>query len=92
MSLRTRRTLGQMIEQGHEAYAWCGTCDQRWEIDLPKLVEKVGPEYSLWNRRSRCRTNGCSGYMVYKCGKTGWPHLMADEDMEMWWVFNPIQR
>jgi hypothetical protein len=90
MSLRVRRTLGQMVDGGHTAMAECATCRGHQDIDLAKLIAKVGREYSLWNRRSPCRlTPGCTGFMVYRAGP-GWPHLMADDDVEMWWVFNPI--
>jgi hypothetical protein len=86
MSLRTRRTLGEMVDHGHTAYAYCSTCNTYRDIDLPALIEKVGREYSLWNRRSRCRTEGCAGWMHYKCGP-GHPHLMADEATEWRWFF-----
>jgi len=86
MSIRTRRTLGQMIDHGHTAYAWCSTCRTYRDINLAALIAKVGRDYSLWNRRSHCRTEGCNGWMVYKCGP-GWPHLMASEEREWQWFF-----
>ena len=92
MSLRVRRTLGQMIDGGFEAYAECHTCHGHQVIDLEALAAKVGRDYSLWNRRCECRwTPGCKGYTVFLCGG-GWPYLMADEARAMWWVFNPITK
>jgi hypothetical protein len=52
MSLRVRRTLGQMLDQGHTAMAECATCRGHHDIDLAQLIAKVGRDYSLWNRRS----------------------------------------
>jgi hypothetical protein len=88
MSLRVRRTLGQMLDQGHTAMAECATCRGHHDIDLAQLIEKVGRDYSLWNRRSRCRlTEGCPGWVVFRCGP-GWPHLMADEATEWRWFLS----
>jgi len=81
-----------MIDHGHTAMAECETCRGHQDIDLPALAERVGRDYSLWNRRSPCRlTPGCKGWMVYRCGP-GWPHLMADDDREMAWVFSAPSR
>jgi hypothetical protein len=79
-----------MIDGGFPAWAECHTCHSQQKIDLEALAAKVGRDYSLWNRRCRCRwTPGCKGFTVFMCGG-GWPHVMADEQREMWWVFNPI--
>ena len=92
MSLSVRRTLGKMIDGGHTAMAECSSCRGHRDIDLVALAAKVGRDYSLWNRRSPCRlTDGCKGWMVYRCGP-GWPHLMADEDREMSWTFSAPSR
>jgi hypothetical protein len=92
MSLRVPRTLGKMIDQGHTAFAECRTCHKQQEIDIAALIAKVGRDYSLWNRRQRCKlTDGCPGQVVFLCGP-GWPHLMADEATEMRWTFNPIRK
>lgn len=87
MSIRMRRTLGQMIDQGHTAQAFCRKCHSYRDIDIAALIAKVGRDYSLWNRRSPCRlSKNCTGWVVFECGP-GWPHLMADKEREMQWFF-----
>lgn len=71
MVMRTRevpfplwvRTVGAMVEHGAEVRALCTKCHGGKDIDLAALLEKVGPDYSLINRRCRCRIQrGCDGW------------------------------
>lgn len=61
--------LGAMIDQGAEIQVRCQTCKvyRRFtRADLEALAEKVGRDYSLVNRRCRCRlTPGCTGWNVF---------------------------
>lgn len=86
MSARVRRTLGNMLEHGHTAWGECRTCGAHRPIDFVRLIAKVGPDYSLWNRRCRCRlTDGCRGWIKFYCGP-GWPHIMCDEATASRWM------
>lgn len=54
--------IGLMIEHGIACRAWCDKCKAWKDIDLVALAEKVGADYDLWGRRTRCRlTPGCEG-------------------------------
>jgi hypothetical protein len=75
-----------MIEQGFESYARCTTCGGDKTVDLPALMAKVGPDYSLWNRRCRCRlTEGCTGWVRFMVGP-GWLTKDYDDRTEARWV------
>jgi hypothetical protein len=65
------QTLGAMSDEGAEVYASCsGACRGHVEIDPAALIDKVGRSYSLVNRRSRCKAEGCKGWwrVFYKLG------------------------
>ncbi len=55
--------IGLMIEHGVQCKEWCDRCKVRRMVDLVALAEKLGPEYDLWDRKTRCRmTPGCQGW------------------------------
>jgi hypothetical protein len=57
------RTLDGLIAGGHPVRVWCDRCGVWREIDLIALRDRVGGDYSLINRRTRCRlTEGCAGW------------------------------
>lgn len=86
MPARVRRTLATMIEHGFTSHARCPTCEQTQDVDLLALMAKMGPDYSLWNRRSRCRfTPGCAGWISFKVGP-GWRTPDFDEATEERWM------
>jgi hypothetical protein len=85
MPARTRRTLAEMVESGFESFARCPTCGFHKEIDLPALLAKVGPDYSLWNRRCRCRRPNCIGWVRFAVGP-GWQTKDYDDATEARWV------
>jgi hypothetical protein len=59
-------TIGRMHDEGWSARTWCTLhCSREIDIDLAALIEKVGRDYSLINRRCRCRTPGCPGWMRF---------------------------
>ncbi len=75
-----------MIQCGFKSFARCTGCSAYREIDLPALMAKVGPDYSLWNRRCRCRmTKGCKGWNRFAVGP-GWHTKDYDERTEMRWM------
>jgi hypothetical protein len=59
-------TLGSMIDDYDTVQVWCEHCRRHRKLtreDLVALAEKVGRDYSLWNRRCQCRlTAGCTGW------------------------------
>lgn len=59
-------TLGNMIDDYHGVAVGCGHCGS-WQMlsvaDLTALAERKGRDYSLWNRRCKCRLKpGCPGW------------------------------
>ena len=68
-------TLGGMIDFGGVVQVWCDRCRGSAEVDLTALAEKVGRDYSLVDRRCRCRlTPGCIGWNCFRYA-TG-PHAI----------------
>lgn len=59
-------TLGDMIDDYHGVQVTCDRCRYSRKLkvdDIAALAEKVGRDYSLWNRRCKCRlTPGCQGW------------------------------
>ena len=59
-------TLGKIIDGRREIQVWCDKCQvyRRFTQDeMVALAEKVGRDYSLVDRRCRCRlTPGCDGW------------------------------
>jgi hypothetical protein len=86
MAMRMSRTLGELVAYNMPALVTCTTCKAHRQIDLPALIEKVGPDYSLWNRRCRCRlTDGCMGWNRFFVGG-GWPTKSWDDATEDRWM------
>jgi hypothetical protein len=59
-----------MIAEGWRVQAHCPTCFARARVDLVEVARKLGPEYSLWNRRAPCRRRTgdggrCAGEVVF---------------------------
>jgi hypothetical protein len=52
-----------MLAAGREAYAWCHECGLQKQIDIEELAGRVGADYSLINRRTRCPR--CEGWMRF---------------------------
>lgn len=82
-------TIGAMQAAGARAQVWCsGGCGgSRW-LDLPALIAIVGPDYSLLDRRCRCRlTPGCAGWnrFRYSAGENtmAW-NLVTEEGLQRW--------
>ncbi|NIJ07260.1 hypothetical protein FHS31_000856 [Sphingomonas vulcanisoli] len=86
-----RRTLGQMVDNGFTAFARCRGCGKVKQIDLDALIAKVGRDYSLWNRRCRCRlTEGCSGWNIFEVGP-GWHVAAYDPSQDQRWLNEDYQ-
>lgn len=78
-------SLDAMIEAGALIRVWCWACKKSGDVDLFALRERVGPGYSLLNRRCRCRlTPGCPGWnrFMYLVGVMR--HLADDATLARW--------
>lgn len=67
-------TLGKLHDEGNVTiYARCDKCEVYQQVDLPALIEKVGRDYSLWDRHPRCTlTPGCAGRIVFSWSTGTW--------------------
>lgn len=63
---RWTHTLGNMMDDYVGVQVYCDRCPRykRFRVeDITALAEKKGRDYSLWNRRCKCRlTPGCTGW------------------------------
>lgn len=77
--------LGYMIEHGRHIRVMCTGCREWRDLDLVALAEKVGPEYSLYNRRCRCRlTPGCEGWNKFHIRKGAYRPFWDHETSLRW--------
>lgn len=60
------RDLGAIIDNDTKIMVWCEKCRASHEFSKDELIalsERVGRDFSLRNRRCRCRlTPGCDGW------------------------------
>jgi hypothetical protein len=77
--IRHVSNIGDMIRREMTARAMCDTCAGWRDLDLLDLAESIGADYSLWNRRTRCRlTDGCQGINRFYCNGRGRFEPMRD--------------
>jgi len=74
------KNLGTLIKARCEVRAWCDTCNAPFVVvDVAKLAQLKGLDYSLWNRRTECRlTDGCTGWNRFYCDGRGMMEKMRD--------------
>lgn len=79
------RTLGSMLNGGCKVRVICEKCHECRDVDLHALAARVGIEYSLIDRRCRCRmTPGCGGWnRFYYCQAVFRP-LWTDARARAW--------
>jgi len=79
------RNLDAMIEAGAQVRVWCEFCKEAADIDLVALRARVGGEFSLLNRRCRCRlTPDCPGWNRFSYLSGVMRHLADDETLARW--------
>lgn len=73
LSYRRRKceTVEEMIGQGWDVLAKCGTCELLMRVDLRLIARVRGRKFSLWNQRSRCRRVGCNGVVSFQARAPG---------------------
>lgn len=75
-----------MLNMGLKARVTCTVCKTSREIDLEALVAKVGDDYTLFNKRTRCKlTPGCRGWNRFLHANSGGMG-MWDAAQENRWV------
>ena len=80
------RNIGEMIDAGIACQAFCDRCGKFRAIDLSALAMRLGRDFDLWNRRTRCRlTPGCTGFNRFQHGGRGvMRHMWDDATSELW--------
>lgn len=73
-------TVGLLIEHGVRVRVTCTVCRTNWrEVDLEKVARVKGRDFSLWNKRTRCRlTPGCEGLNEFMHDSRGYFVMMRD--------------
>lgn len=71
----------------------CRKCREHRDLDIPALIEKVGRDYTLLNKRTRCRiTPGCRGWNVFFYSTGTWTHNMFTEKQSLKWMAHDWER
>lgn len=55
-------TLGNYLRTTIPIEVRCNKCELNQPVDIAALAEKMGLDYRLWDRRSRCKQPGCDGW------------------------------
>jgi hypothetical protein len=78
---RKCETVRQMIEQHWEVSSRCCVCRMELRVDLRAIACVRGPDFSLWNRSSRCKGLHCRGVVNFyaKAPGMGWPEPLWEE-------------
>jgi hypothetical protein len=84
IAYRRRRceSVGDMIRQGWDVHSKCQGCQHLFRVNLKMIARVKGADFSLWNRRERCKRLGCTGFMVFQ-GKT--PDMSWHEPLDAPW-------
>lgn len=86
-------TLGDMLRNGVRAKVECNRCQCERHINLEMLIAKVGPDYSLYNRRCRCKMMpNCLGHNYFLHNRSGVWLPFRDAETADRWMNNPIDR
>ncbi|MET0295361.1 MAG: hypothetical protein ABW042_10130 [Phenylobacterium sp.] len=68
--LAARRATCEGVEamrrQGWDVISHCPACGLTMRVDLAALAILKGSDFSLWDRRARCRRIGCAGYASFQ--------------------------
>jgi hypothetical protein len=64
--LQWQASLGGLMAADARVYATCTGCGwTRNPLPLEPIAAKFGVNYSLWDRRPRCRQPGCTGRVLF---------------------------
>jgi len=87
MSARVERTIETLLSHGFTVTAKCNVCGGYREIDLRNALDKLGRNFTFWNRRSTCTFKRlCPGWVHFHVGP-GLGHVAADEITAAKWSF-----
>lgn len=58
-------TVRGLIINGAIVHVACSSCGLWRRVDLLAIAVAMGDDFSLWDRRPRCRENGCDGQVFF---------------------------
>lgn len=92
----TGDTVGRMLEVGSRIRWECLAfpLDHSGPVDLQRIVEAKGADYTLANRRPRCLAPACPARVRF-VDRTSMYHRFLDtitDRDEAWWTFNDAER
>lgn len=72
-------SLGAMHSAGLSVRVWCSTCRTSAPLNLDALIDRVGADYSLVDRRCRCRLSArCKGWNVFEVARSPYQSWLWD--------------
>ena len=82
------QTVQAMIDGGIEVRAWCERHCRRFHfvVDLERVKAAKGADYSLINKRTKCKTSGCDGWVRFHYPQGVYRRLWDDETAVRWMV------
>lgn len=90
-----RETVGRMIERAAKIRWRCDVGQSHTgDVDLKAIARAKGGDYSIINKRPRCRIPGCPGVVVFEDFSGSWARKLetiTDRDPE-WWAENDRRR
>lgn len=83
-----------LIRAGHTVVWECEVCRRRGPADLVAIERARGPNFTLGNRRPRCRQADCAGRVRFRLLMGLWHRdldTISARD-ETWWRYNEDER
>ena len=73
-------TLGGMVKHGTQVQASCPACGAVTKVDLQRLIETLGADASLIDRRPPCKRRDCEGRVLFQArvGSNGFRPCKTD--------------
>ncbi|MEN5230003.1 hypothetical protein [Brevundimonas naejangsanensis] len=91
----TRETISRMIERSAKILRRCDVAQGHYgNVDLKRIVKAKGGDYSVVNRRPRCRMSGCPGVVIFEDFARSWARQVEtiQRASPEWWAENDRRR
>jgi hypothetical protein len=86
------QTLGAMVDEGARIRAWCSGCGRCTDMDIAALTAIKGRDYSLIDRRSRCKMPTCKGWVRFHYCQGVFRPLWTDDAAVRWMATRPARQ
>jgi len=81
IAMRRRRceSVGDMIRLGWDVHSKCEACGLLFRVNLKLIARVKGADFSLWNRKERCKRLGCVGFVNFqgKAPDMSWHEVLS---------------